>query len=338
MSLPAPVAEEFVEGNFLGLPEQVGTPDIVILQLPYELTTSYGQGTALGPSACIEASGQVELFDPILGQDLPAGYNIKTASPWNGEGGNLRKQLDEISNYLSPWYDGSKFPVILGGEHGILPPIIHAAGAHPLVRADYSRLTVVQIDAHADLREELDDEPFSHACAASRAMDLGLKQLIQVGIRAFSKQEYERTQADDKITTFFASEIHRSNSSTWGDLIEQLGKVEGPVHLTIDIDGLDGSLVPATGTPVPGGLTFWQVVETIEALFSAPKATVISMDVNEIVPQKGTPLTEFTAAMLATKGIIHHINARKTGTWRPVNNAEIQDEIPVLDTSYFEKL
>jgi agmatinase len=121
-------------------------------------------------------------------------------------------------------------------------------------------------------------------------------------------------------------------------LIEQLGKIEGPVHLTIDIDGLDGSLVPATGTPVPGGLTFWQVVETIEALFSAPKATVISMDVNEIVPQKGTPLTEFTAAMLATKGIIHHINARKTGTWRPVNNAEMQDEIPVLDTSYFEKL
>ena len=97
MNLPALVAEGFVEGNFLGLPEQGGTPDIVILQVPYELTTSYGQGTALGPSACIEASGQVELFDPIIGEDLPAGYKIKTVEPWNGERGNQRKQMDGIS-------------------------------------------------------------------------------------------------------------------------------------------------------------------------------------------------------------------------------------------------
>ena len=78
---------------------------------------------------------------------------------------------------------------------------------------------------------------------------------------------------------------------------------------------MDGSIVPATGTPVPGGLSYWQAVETIEAVFSAPNATVISMDVNEIVPQKDTPLTQFTAAMLATKGITHHINVRKAGRW-----------------------
>ncbi|MED5308532.1 MAG: arginase family protein, partial [Candidatus Thermoplasmatota archaeon] len=89
----------------------------------------------------------------------------------------------------------------------------------------------------------------------------------------------------------------------------------GPVHLTIDIDGLDGSIVPSTGTPVPGGLNFWQAVEIIEALFSAPNAKIISMDVNEIVPQKDTPLTQFTAAMLATKGIVNHINKRKSNRW-----------------------
>ena len=306
------MAEEFVEGNFLGLPEQEGKPDIVILQVPYELTTSYGHGTSLGPAACVEASGQVELFDPTLGEDLPAGQNIKTIQPWNGQGNSLREQLDGISDYLTPWFNGVTFPVILGGEHGILPAIIDAAGNHPLVNDEYSKLTVVQIDAHADLREELDGEPFSHACSAARAMDFGLKHLYQVGIRAFSKDEYQRIQNDDNITTFFASDIQKSgNDSNWRGWIETLTSIEGPVHLTIDIDGLDGSLVPATGTPVPGGLTFWQVVETIQAIFSSSKATVISMDVNEIVPQKGTPLTQFTAAMLATKGIVHHIKNKE---------------------------
>ena len=306
------MAEEFVEGNFLGLPEQEGKPDIVILQVPYELTTSYGHGTSLGPAACVEASGQVELFDPTLGEDLPAGQNIKTIQPWNGQGNSLREQLNGISDYLAPWFNGVTFPVILGGEHGILPAIIDAAGNHPLVNDEYSKLTVVQIDAHADLREELDGEPFSHACSAARAMDFGLKHLYQVGIRAFSKNEYQRIQNDDNITTFFASDIQKTgNGSNWSGWIETLKSIEGPVHLTIDIDGLDGSLVPATGTPVPGGLTFWQVVETIQAIFSSSEATVISMDVNEIVPQKDTPLTQFTAAMLATKGIVHHIKNKE---------------------------
>ena len=302
------MAEEFFEGNFLGLAEQDGKPDIVVLPIPYELTTSYGQGTGLGPAACIQASGQVELFDPILGDDLPAGRKIKTVQPWNGEGNSLTEQLDGIYDYLLPWFDGETFPVILGGEHGILPAIVNAAGNHPLVDGEYSKLSIVQIDAHADLREELGGERFSHACSASRAMDFGLKHLYQVGIRAFSKTEYQRIQTDDRITTFFASDIQKTVDSSWQDCLGALANIEGPVHLTIDIDGLDGSLVPATGTPVPGGLSFWQAVEIIKSLFSSPRATVISMDVNEIVPQKDTPLTEFTAAMLATKGIVHHIN------------------------------
>ncbi len=302
------MAEEFFEGNFLGLAEQDGKPDIVVLPIPYELTTSYGQGTGLGPAACIQASGQVELFDPILGDDLPAGRKIKTVQPWNGEGNSLTEQLDGIYDYLLPWFDGETFPVILGGEHGILPAIVNAAGNHPLVDGEYSKLSIVQIDAHADLREELGGERFSHACSASRAMDFGLKHLYQIGIRAFSKTEYQRIQTDDRITTFFASDIQKTVDSSWQDCLGALANIEGPVHLTIDIDGLDGSLVPATGTPVPGGLSFWQAVEIIKSLFSSPRATVISMDVNEIVPQKDTPLTEFTAAMLATKGIVHHIN------------------------------
>jgi agmatinase len=305
------VADEFVEGNFLGLPGDSVNPDIVILQVPYELTTSYGQGTAQGPAACVAASGQVELFDPVIGEDLPAGYNIYTAPEWNGEGNTLKEQLASISKYLSEWNDGKIFPIILGGEHGILPAVIDSLSDHPAIKGVYGELNVVQIDAHADLRDELDGEKFSHACAAARAMDYGLKHLYQVGIRAFSKQEYERMISDDRITTFFASETLQRDSK-WQEWIDTLLAIEGPIHLTIDIDGLDGSIVPATGTPVPGGLSFWQAVRTIEAVFSAPKATVISMDVNEIVPQHETPLTQFTAAMLATKGIINHINVKKS--------------------------
>ena len=332
------MAEEFVEGNFLGLAKPDGKPDIVVLSVPYELTTSYGQGTAEGPAACVEASGQIELFDPLLGEDLPAGQRISTPPEWDGEGNNLAQQLDGISNYLAPWYDGETFPVILGGEHGILPALVHAAGNHPLVDGDFSKLTIVQIDAHADLREELEGEVFSHACAAARAMDFGLKHLFQVGVRAFSKHEYNRIQSDDKITTYFASEIQKSTDSTWGNWIDEISQIEGPIHLTIDIDGLDGSIVPATGTPVPGGLTFWQTIETIQALFSASKGVVISMDVNEIVPQKDTPLTQFTAAMLATKGIVHHINARRLGNWVKQTSASRDIDQSRLSSSYFQNL
>ena len=304
------VSEDYVEGNFLGLPEQGENVDIVVLQLPYELTTSYGQGTAQGPAACVIASGQVELFDEALGQDLPAGAKIYTAP---GE------QLDNIRGYLQPWYSGDCFPLALGGEHGILPPLVLAAQHHPLVDGDLKRLTVVQIDAHADLREELNGEAYSHACAAGRSLDLGIGRLLQVGIRAYSKQESELIHSDERITTFFARDTQSPThgEEAWNQWLETLQTLSGPIHLTLDIDGLDGSLVPATGTPVPGGLSFWQVIETIEAVFAAPKATVISADVNEIVAQEDTPLTQFTAAMLATKIIAAHLKARKEGFWSP---------------------
>ena len=134
--------------TFLGLDQGEGDVDVAILSLPYELTTSYGQGTALGPMACIEASTQVELYDAQLGQDLPAGLSMRTIQPWNGEEPTLLEQLDSMAGYLIPWFRGDCFPLCLGGEHGILPPIMEAARHHPLVDNDLSNLTVVQIDAH----------------------------------------------------------------------------------------------------------------------------------------------------------------------------------------------
>ena len=146
--------------TFLALEESESAPwDIVILQIPLEMTCSYGEGTRRGPKACIEASAQVELNDSILPEDLPSGAKIHTAAPWSSEAPSLREQLDSIGEHVRPWFTGQEFPLVLGGEHGILLPILENLHEHPSVR-DISELTIVQIDAHADLREELNGEVF----------------------------------------------------------------------------------------------------------------------------------------------------------------------------------
>jgi agmatinase len=311
------MTEVIEDGQFLGLPHSTGAADVVVVPLAYELTTSYGLGACDGPAACVEASAQVELFDDHLGQDIPAGYRLQTLPTWEGSASTLRGQLDELVNHVAPLYNGQVFPLFLGGEHGILPPIMHAANRHPLVAGDLSKLTVVQLDAHADLRSELDGEPFSHACAASRSLDVGIGRLFQAGIRAYSHEESERIGSDSRITTYFAKETQHPyrGAEAWQRWLNDLRSIKGPVHLTLDIDGLDGALVPATGTPVPGGLSYWQAVETIEVLFGNPNATVISADVNEIVAQTDTPLTQFTAACLASKMVACHLLARQEGRW-----------------------
>lgn len=290
--------EQFAEGNFLGIPDSEGVADVIIAPIPYELTTSYGQGTGLGPEACIEASCQVELYDDLLGEELPAGKIIRTADYWDGEGSSLQEQLEGISKYAAKQYASGAFPLFLGGEHGILPAIL---------RGSKKKVTLIQIDAHADLRDELDGEPYSHACSIARSLDEGALSVYQVGVRAYCRQEAELIENDNRIHTWLARDVMspHTGEKKWSEWLESIANIDGPVHLTIDIDGLDGSLVPATGTPVPGGLTFWHVVQTIETAFA--NCEIISADVNEIVPQKDTPLTQFTAAMIATKVIAAHI-------------------------------
>lgn len=303
--------------SFLGLEEDAALdPDVVVIPLAYELTTSYGQGTSAGPAACIAASAQVEVYDPLLDEDLPAGATIRTLAPFEPEGGSLLAQLDELVDAVAPWCDGQRFPLVLGGEHGILPPVLVALMRDPRL-GSIEHLTVVQIDAHADLRDSLDGERFSHACAARRALDLGVSSLLQIGQRAVSREEAEVVANDARVETWYARDVISpcSGEGAWTTWLDRLRRIEGPVHLTIDIDGLDASLVPATGTPVPGGLGLWHVVETIEALFAAPEAKVLSADVNEIVPGTNDIVTEFTAAMLATKVLAAHLAARAAGRW-----------------------
>ena len=297
---------EFAEGTFLGLPESEGVADVAILSVPYELTTSYGQGTSAGPEAALRASAQVELYDPLLPEDLPCGFTLYTAQPWDGGGNTLQEQLEGITNYVSQFQ--SSFPIILGGEHGMLPAIMKAVSQ----QVDLSEITLVQIDAHADLRDELDGDPNSHACAARRSLDLGVGKILQIGIRTFAREEASFAAEDPRVESWLARDILNpcGGEAMWLNWLNTLSEIDGPVWLTLDIDGLDAAYVPTTGTPVPGGLAYWQVVETIETIASAPGANWLGADVNEIVPDPGRHVTEFTAAMLATKIVAAHL-ARK---------------------------
>ena len=297
--------------RFLGLEESDSGPwDVVILPVPFEMTTSWGEGTEKGPAACIEASSQVELYDPLLPDDLPCGLDIHTAEAWGSEAGTLLEQLDSIRDYAAKWLDGGQFPVVLGGEHGILPPLMQAASSHPEIGGDLGRLTLLQVDAHADLRDNLGGERFSHGTAVRRALDAGVGKVVQIGTRALSREEAAFAEDDGRVETWFARDFMGvcDGQAGWAALMDRIDSIEGPVWLTFDVDGLDGSLVPDTGTPVPGGLSHWGAIEIIERLF-ASGAGVIGADVNEIVPGEDR-LTQFNAALIATKIMAAHIASR----------------------------
>ena len=195
----------------------------------------------------------------------------------------------------------------------MLLPIIRSLKKHPELEEELEKLTILQIDAHADLRNELNGERFSHGTVIRRVLDEGVGKIIQVGIRTYCSEEKEIIETDERVNTWFARDLINidSEKSNWDEMIIQIKNLSGPVWLSFDIDGLDGLLVPATGTPVPGGLSYWGANEIIKELFSAKKTNVIGADVNEISTSPSTNLTEFSAALIATKIIVGHIMSQK---------------------------
>lgn len=282
--------------GFLGLREDWDVrPDVAIMQIPLEMTVSYGTGTSEGPSSTIEASSQVETYSTFIGGDLPSGMVIRTLDPWSYEGPSLEAHLDSIESYVINGISEGAFPLLLGGEHGILLPAIRALkqiGNFPI-----ENLTLVQVDAHADLRDELNGERFSHGTVVRRCLDEGIGRVLQIGVRAFSKEECIVMENDDRIRSWMAKDI-RKNRALELEITEFISEIQGPVWLSIDIDALDPSIVPATGTPVPGGLDYWFVNDLIENLFSG-NANVVGADVSEIAPDDHG-VTQFTAASIAS--------------------------------------
>jgi len=295
MTLPA--GWEGPEHNFLGLDEPWCHPDragVYVLPAPYEHTSSYILGSDRGPSAILEASCQVEFYDEQLRcEPFREWGGIATASALDLGGKVDRDAVDAIERFVAPHVGTGRFVVTLTGEH---------TGALGAIRAHakrYPSLCVVQIDAHGDLREAYQGNPFSHASVMARVVEDGLP-LVQVGIRSISSEEVARIEKTERIKTFFAANImdpsgpYEGRASRW--IPEVVAACRGPVYLTFDCDGLDASIVPALGTPEPGGLGWYETLNLVAALANGPG--IVGMDVSEIAPIDGFAAPQFSIARL----------------------------------------
>lgn len=263
--------------NFLGIPEvEPKRAQVIVMPVPFEKTSSYGKGTKFGPGAIIDASRQVELYEPELGEELQEIVKIATLKPIKGE-------LEAITQAAARYTD--KFLVSLGGEHSITPALIK-----PYI-TKYPNLSVLQIDAHTDMRDEWNGSKNSHACAMLRVKEQGVANIVQVGIRNTAKEEQPYLNQDNIF---------------WGnnfELDKVLEKLSSEVYLTFDVDGLDLSIMPATGTPEPEGLSYNQAIELIKAV--AEKKFLVAADFVELSPIKGVAAYDFLVAKLIYKLICH---------------------------------
>jgi agmatinase len=295
MTLPA--GWEGCERNFLGLEEPWCHPEragVYVLPAPYEHTSSYIPGSDRGPSAILEASCQVEFYDEQLQcEPFREWGGIATAAPLDLGGKVDRAAVDAIEAFVSPHVGTGKFLVTLTGEH---------TGALGAIRAHakrYPGMCVVQIDAHGDLRDAYHGNPFSHASVMARVVEDGLP-LVQVGIRSICPEEIDRIRTTERITTFFAATIldpsgpYEGKASRW--IPDVVAACRGPVYLTFDCDGLDASLVPALGTPEPGGLGWYDTLNLVTALAKGPG--IVGMDISEMAPIEGFVAPQFTIARL----------------------------------------
>jgi agmatinase len=280
-------------GTFLDLkPLPVKEAEAVILPIPYEATTTYGSGTREGPEALLNASRQVELWDEEHNWDPSAKIHLATAAPVTPEVSGPQAMVEKIRRLAQSWMAQGKLIAALGGEHTITLPLVQAA------QTRYPDLTVVALDAHADMRERYDGSPLSHACVLRRVYELG-RPLTIVGVRSYSQEEQQLLQVAPRLKVFKARRLFEEGG--WPAVLEHIQGTAGPVYLTIDLDVLDPSQMPGVGTPEPGGLSYYQVLSLMTAV--AQRGPVVGLDLVELAPIPGQRLSEFTAARLLYKAL-----------------------------------
>ncbi|ADN01273.1 agmatinase [Spirochaeta thermophila] len=254
-----------------------------VIPVPYERTTSFGKGAARGPSAILEASGQLEVWD---GRGIPAEVGIHTGGPVKAR--TPERMAREVAARMRPVLRSGRVPVLLGGEHTV------SVGAWEALKEVYGpgQVGIVQIDAHADLRDTYEGSRFSHACVMRRALDHGFS-IFQAGVRSLSPGEValRRELAGRQVFWKDAPELRRT-----GAPLALPPDFPSNVYLTIDVDGFDPSVVWETGTPEPGGLFWYEVLDFIERVAEAH--TVVGFDVVELAPAKGSHVGAFVAARL----------------------------------------
>jgi len=286
--------------NFAGLPTEFSSwedSQVVILPIPYDLTTSFQAGGRFGPQAILEASSQIELFDDELGLE-PYTIGVHTLPSLEPIASGPEAMGTRIESVVQEILAAGKFPLTLGGDHSISIGVINAF-SH-----EFKDLTVVQLDAHADLRDHYQGTSWSHACVGRRATEHAT--LKQIGIRSFSTEE-AAFMDDSKVTTIYAREIQENLTPA----LAALNEIETPVYLTVDVDVFDPSIMPSTGTPEPGGLDWYAVLKIIRYLFENHR--VIGADVVELSPIGGLKAPDFLVAKLVYKliGYLHATNENR---------------------------
>jgi agmatinase len=272
------------------LAEPAGTRDprapYAVFPIPFERTVSFGRGTSKAPAAILKASMEAELFDEEF--FCEPGLKVQTL-PAADCRGSTAAVFARIRRRAETIFNAGRFLMSFGGEHSITIPLVAAA------QAACGDISVLNLDSHLDLRDNFRNSRFSHACVFRRVMELGVP-VTHAGIRSLCREEYELCQKR-RIAVFWAREILSDQSDKWiGRLLQRLKK---NVYISIDIDCLDISVMPGTGTPEPGGLSWQTVLKLLRRVCAERK--VIGADIMEVIPLPATPLCEYVAAKLALK-------------------------------------
>lgn len=263
----------------------------IVLPFPLEKTTSYVSGTAKGPQAILDASSQIEYFDPeIQVQALDKGiYTDHRLHDLAINKEDTKTVLDRASGIVKEYIEQDRFVLTLGGEHTITPGV-----ATPFLDKYKDQITVVHIDAHADLKDEYEGSKYSHACAIRRIVKAS--PIVSVGIRSVDQEEFQFAKDNPLITTIYSHQM--AENPNW--VGEAIAAVQTPyVYVTVDVDGLDPSIMPATGTPQPGGLSWFEICKLIKGVASIAK--IVGADVNELCPLPNHHASDFVAAKLCYK-------------------------------------
>lgn len=277
--------------NFLGLAEEDSSYEeakAVIIPVPYDSTTSYRAGTREGPFAILTASRQVELYDLDL-QCEPLMSGVHTLPELEPDMQGPAATLANIENAVRAVVADGKFPVMLGGEHSITTAPIKA------IKEKYGdSLSVLQLDAHSDLRDSYENTPFNHASVMRRVYDLA--EITQVGIRNTCRDEIDFIRSVSHDGIFWAHEINGPDLSWIDRVLKRLGE---NVYITIDLDAFDPSIMPAVGTPEPGGMLWYQTLHLLNRVID--EKNVVGFDVVELCPIPGNIASDFMAAKLVFK-------------------------------------
>ena len=277
------------KNGFLGIDNKVNFKEkVVVVPFGLEKTVSYGGGTKNGPKEIIKASHQVELYDEELNCEPYKKIGIKTLKPFKIDK-NIKKALNKMSKINQEILDKNLFPITFGGEHSITPGCID-----PFTKK-FKDICLLHFDAHADLRESYNGEKFSHASAIRRCLDYSNVSVISFGIRNISQSEIPFLKKNSsRIDIFWAKDKSKWNLNKFKKLIKNK-----TVYLTFDVDGLDSSIMPATGTPEPGGLLWDETLNIIK--IAAKNSKIVGADINELAPIKGFNSYNFLIAKLAYK-------------------------------------